>query len=408
MGVNGSIPGAVTQRARQAGRLLRTEGARSLSARVLSRLADRLEPARMRLPIRVDDVLAVDLSAAPTRADLPVPDDGSLTINWVMTPPSAGSGGHTTIFRLVEHLEKVGNRCRVYLYDLHGGDLAAHTLTIRTCWPGVNAEVHHLGPAGMADAHAVFATSWNTAYPVFADPGAGRRFYLVQDFEPSFYPAGSEAALAELTYRFGFHGITAGKWLAAELGERYGMAADSFDFGCDVACYQPQGQRRSGVVFFARPATARRGFELGVLALTLLAREHPEIDIHLFGESVGALPFAATDHGVLTPAALNDLYNRCWAGLVLSLTNVSLVPLELLASGCVPVVNDAHHNRVVLDNAHVGWADPSPRAIANELARIVQAGDTARAAAAASSVVGASWADAGAAAEQAIRRVVGA
>jgi hypothetical protein len=35
-------------------------------------------------------------------------------------------------------------------------------------------------------------------------------------------------------------------------------------------------------------------------------------------------------------------------GLVLSATNMSLVPYEMLAACCIPVVNDAEHNRCVL------------------------------------------------------------
>ena len=93
-----------------------------------------------------------------------------------------------------------------------------------------------------------------------------------------------------------------------------------------------------------------------MIALDLFSRRHPEVDIHLFGRSVRRPPFAATDHGLLTPQQLNRLYNRCIAGLVLSATNVSLVPHEMLAAGCIPVVNDAEHNRVVLDNPHVAYA----------------------------------------------------
>ena len=59
---------------------------------------------------------------------------------------------------------------------------------------------------------AVFATGWETAYPVFNDAGDARKCYFVQDFEPLFYPVGSEYVLAENTYRFNFFGITAGKW----------------------------------------------------------------------------------------------------------------------------------------------------------------------------------------------------
>jgi len=232
----------------------------------------------------------------------------------------------------------------------------------------------------------------------------------VQDFEPSFYAAGSKALLAEATYHFGFHGVTPGAWLAQMLQSRYDMDADYFDFGCDLERYRIEDvAQRTGVCMYARPSTPRRAFELAVAAMDLLAERHPEVDIHLYGESARHLPFAAVDHGMLSPEQLNDLYNRCIAGLVLSATNVSLVPQEMLAAGCIPVVNDAEHNRIVLDNQSVAYARATPFDLANALADLIErpADERSRsAAAAAASVQGASWENAGVVVERVVRDVV--
>jgi glycosyltransferase involved in cell wall biosynthesis len=334
-----------------------------------------------------------------------------LTVAWVCAPPGPGSGGHTTLFRMVAAVEQAGHRCILYLDDRHGWSLEQHRRTLRTWWPWMNAEVRDAA-AGIEDAHAIFATAWETAYTVLASPAMGTRFYFVQDFEPSFYAAGSEALLAEATYRFGFHGVTAGRWLAERLGREYGMAADHFDFGCDLERYRfdpAAGALRTGICYFSRPSAPRRAFELGMAALELFAARHPEVDLHLFGESPKRLPFAATDHGILTPEELSELYNRCVAGLVLSATNVSLVPHEMLAAGCIPVVNDAEHNRVVLDNDHVVYAGATPFDLANALATLVQRPAlqrTTTAVAAADSVHGTTWEEAGAAVERIIGTVV--
>ena len=185
------------------------------------------------------------------------------------------------------------------------------------------------------------------------------RFYLVQDFEPMFYPASSNATLAEETYRFGFHGLTAGRWLSTKLPREYGMPCDAFDLGVDLDTYRSTGpEQRTGVVFYARPDTERRGFELGMLALDLLARRQPGIEIHLVGQSIRwrRPTFAYTDHGHLTVAELAAVYNRCAAGLVLSLTNLSLLPAELLATGCLPVMNDAENTRASFDSPYAAYA----------------------------------------------------
>jgi glycosyltransferase involved in cell wall biosynthesis len=245
---------------------------------------------------------------------------------------------------------------------------------------------------------------------VYSDQCRGKRFYLVQDFEPWFYPLGARNVLADHTYRMGFHAITAGRFLAAKLKAEYGMAADAFEFGSDSAYHLMDGASvRDGIVFYARPEpwAARRGFDLGIMALQLFAGRHPDIRIHFYGTRIGKLPFAFKNHGLLRPSELNSIYNRCFAGLSLSMTNVSLVPHEMLAAGCIPVVNEAEHNRIVLDNPHVRYACPTPHALADMLSEVVATKDFAALATAASaSVSSASWEDAGLVVERSIRRAL--
>jgi glycosyltransferase involved in cell wall biosynthesis len=66
----------------------------------------------------------------------------------------------------------------------------------------------------------------------------------------------------------------------------------------------------------------------------------------------------------------------------------------MLAAGCIPVMNDAEHNRVVLQNDHVAYAPPTPAALADALGAIVAAAPAEReerARAAAASVDSISW-----------------
>ncbi len=285
---------------------------------------------------------------------------------------------------------------------------------MRTWWPGVRAEIRDVAD-GIDDAHAILATCWESVYPVMASPARGARLYFVQDFEPSFYPAGSEALLAEATYRFGFHGVTAGRWLADKLTREYDMAADHFDFGCDLDRYQlddsPDAARaRTGVCYYCRPSTPRRAHETrhgGTRPVRRAAPggRHPSLRRAARRRS----PFRATQHGLLTPDELNELYNRCVAGLTLSATNVSLVPHEMLAAGCLPVVNDADNNRLVLANDHVVYAPATPFELAAALSDLVSrdpADQLAVARAAAGSVAGSGWAASGRRVEEIVRSVV--
>ena len=403
------------ERVRQTARLLKVEGGAGVAARTLRRAADRLSPAGYGgLPVSREHLLAAaDVAARGWALPEPAPvvPGEPLRIGWVLTPPRPGSGGHTIMFRMISALERAGHECTVYLVDHHGWALEQHERAIRRWWPWLKAEVADFAD-GVRDSHAVFATAWQTAYPVLASPAKGVRFYLVLDYEPAFYPAGSHAFLAEATYRFGFHGVTGGRWLAERVRRDYGMPADHFDFTCDLDRYEiqdPSAVTRTGVCYYCRPSTPRRAYELAMVALDVFAARHPEVDIHLFGMPAGRLPFRATDHGTLTDVQLNDLYNRCVAGLALSATNVSLVPPEMLAAGCIPVVNDAEHNRVVLDNEHVAYAAPAPFELADALSALVERPLPERAAAAtaaAASVRGASWEAEGARVERIVRRVV--
>jgi hypothetical protein len=398
----------IRHRARQFRFLWMEGGAQGVLGQLRRHLAARFAPTATSLPVREFDILACDLTSPRSWPMPPVNAEQPLAINWITTPPARGSGGHTTMFRLIQYLQRAGHNCRVYIYDTHGGDAAYYASMVRSIFPEFRGEVYDVA-GGMADAHVVVATSWQTAYPAYCSPSAGKRFYLVQDFEPWFYPASSHSVLSENTYRMGFHAITAGRFLAEKLRTEYGMAADAFDFGSDTDKYhvlESSGQR-DGIIFYAKPEVPRRAFELGVLALRIFSERHPKLTIHLYGGRIGKQPFPFVDHGVLSPDDLNCLYNRCRAGLCLSMTNVSLVPYEMLAAGCIPVLNDAEHNRAVLDNLFVRYASPTPHALAAALDEVAMTKNfSALAASASQSITSASWEAAGAVVERSMRRAL--
>jgi glycosyltransferase involved in cell wall biosynthesis len=365
-----------------------------------------LNPKEVTIPVRRADLLAADLSK-PFRFRVPKLTSGdSVVLNWVTIPASPGSGGHTTLFRVIRYLQAHGYTNRVYFYNVYGGDLSYYESIARQYY-GFDGKVGSVD-VGMEDAHGVVATSWPTAYPVFNSHCTGKRFYFVQDFEPYFYPVGAMSLLAENTYRMGFHGITVGSCFADKLKTEFNMAVDSFEYGCDTSRYHRlQNSKRSGVVFYARRETARRGFELGLMALEVFAARCPNIEIHIYGDEMGNLPFTFVDHGRVTPDKLNELYNSCYAGLTLSFTNVSLVALEMLSAGCIPVVNDSVLVRTDLKSSFVQYAMPYPLALALALEKVVLTQDfDSLSRGAAASVRGSSWDDVGATVDAIFRRAL--
>lgn len=363
------------------------EGPRETAARLAVRMATRLRQERLEFLLAEDVVDSVGLSL-PHGVRKPAGTPG--TIGWLCAPPVAGSGGHTTFFRMVTGMERRGHRCIVYLYDAHDGDLERQTAVIRASWPEMKAEVRNARD-GLTGLDACVASGWETAH-VLASRGTSpmQRLYFIQDYEPFFYPRGSHYALAEDTYRFGFRNIALGGAVADLLKTEVGATSDVVPFGCDTGVYRLEEPERprNGVVFFARANTPRRGFMMGMLALAEFHRRHPEHEIHVFGDEPRDCPFPVVAHGRMRPDELNALYNRTVGGLALSFTNVTLVAEEMLAAGNIPVANRSPYAHGGLQNEHVVWRDATPQSLADGLSAVVTAyaAEPGRARAAAGSV----------------------
>ncbi|MBO3743301.1 rhamnosyltransferase WsaF family glycosyltransferase [Actinoplanes flavus] len=358
-------------RGREALRVLRSAGARGLAQRAVRAAYDRLGASE--LNARLDLDLIADSRRLDLRTPAQRPARGTpLTVGWICTPPAPGSGGHTTLFRMVEGMESAGHRCVLYTHDVYGGELARHARVIRDHWPAMKAEVRSVAD-GLGPLDAYVASGWETAHVLAAHRDlVTRRLYFIQDFEPLFYPMGSHHVLAEDTYRFGFRPIVVGPMLRDLLRDRFGVDAAVAEFGVDTDVYQlTNPDRRNGVVFYAKRDYARRGFILGALALREFHRLHPDQEIHLFGDATVKPPFPHTNHGTMRPAQLAELYNRCAAGIAMSFTNLSLVPDEMLACGVVPVAVENEYAKASMDNPAVRWVSPTGSSIAEALSDVV-------------------------------------
>lgn len=324
-------------------------------------------------PALPQDILDADWRKPPHLKKTPK-HQPPYTFNWVVPPMGQVSGGNVDIFRSIAHLESKGHTCRVYFYDARNVPTFEQVKQTMKEYPSINSELFYNSEI-MEPCDAIFATNWFTAYPVFNFKETSKKFYYIQDFEPFFEPAGTYSTLAANTYHFGFHGLTLGDWLAEKLTSEYGMTCDPFDLGVDSKDYKLINfEPRKKVLFYARPVSPRRGFEIGILALEQFHKQHPEYEINLIGWDMSRydIPFPYVNKGILSSQKLNELYNMCAAGLVLSFTNMSLLPLEMLACGCLPVVNDAPHTRLVKYSKQIQYAIPSPQALAEALYEAVR------------------------------------
>ncbi|HEV7804253.1 MAG TPA: glycosyltransferase family 4 protein [Solirubrobacteraceae bacterium] len=266
-----------------------------------------------------------------------------LSVAVVVPAFRRGSGGHRAIADLVRGLEQRGHRCSLWISDeerRHAGHAEADVAAqFAGCFGAIGGPVR-LGFARWEPVDVAVATGWQTVARVLLLEGAKARAYVVLDHEPEFYATSAEREWAAWTYRQGLHVIAASAWLAGLVRERYGAGAQAFEFGIDHETYRPLElpRRDDRVLFYARAVTARRAVPLGLLALAELHRRRPGVAIALFGESRPLRPgFPAQDLGVLAPQALARAYAQATVGVVLSMTNASLIGPEMLACG-LPVV----------------------------------------------------------------------
>ena len=296
-----------------------------------------------------------------------------ITLSWVIPNLGPGSGGHLDIIRAIHILHGLGIKNKIYIYN--GNENASRT-DLRNAvmeFYGYDLEEDEIYPSVklMDYSDGVIATSWQTAYIVRNFDNCISKFYFVQDFEPFFYPIGSEYALAENTYKFGFRGITAGGWLEKKLHDEYGMKTKGFSFSYERNLYHKMDKKddKHRIFFYARPYTERRAFELGVMALEELAKRVPDIEVVLAGQKLNGfkLDFPYVDKGIMKLEDLCGMYSQCDMCLVLSMTNLSLLPMEVMASNSVVVSNRGANNEWLLNDDNSVLVDSDPIEIAKQI-----------------------------------------
>jgi len=308
-----------------------------------------------------------------------------LSIAWIITDMDVGSGGHTTLFRLARYLEEQGHTCTYYVYGKtkYATPEEFRKIVREHFFPIEGRFVY--GVDAIEPCDVGIATTWMTAYPLYRSDAPARKAYLVQDFEPSFYPKSSEFLLAENTYRMGFHGICVGPWLATMLKEQYGMQTSHFMLAADANYFEPgTGTGANGataaprepdtVCAYVRPATPRRAYHFAMQALRELKNRRPATKVVLFGADLAGIP-TPVEHeslGIVKPEQLGALYRRSTVGLSLSLTNYSLIPQEMMACGLPVVELDGDSTRAVFkDGQDVVLAPADPVGVAKALMRVL-------------------------------------
>ena len=112
-----------------------------------------------------------------------------------------------------------------------------------------------------------------------------------------------------------------------------------------------------------------RDFELCLLALNELSKKIPDLEVVFAGWDVSQyeIPFKHQNLGIMKIEELSDLYGKCDLCLVISNTNLSLLPLEVMASGSVAVCSKGANSEWLVSEENSVLVSYDPIEIANTM-----------------------------------------
>lgn len=293
-------------------------------------------------------------------------------VAWFVPALLNGSGGHRTIFQNINILIKDGYNCDVYVIDDNNKntDEELHSM-INSFYGEFKGNVYSSYNNKKYD--VCVATAYNTAF-VVNKIDCEKKLYFIQDFEPYFFPIGTDYILAENTYKYNFYGITIGKWLSYKLENEFNLKTSYFSFCADLNIYRKlkDVQKEDAICFIFQPDKPRRCEILALKALQIVKKIKPNIKIYTYGSIPRIINNLEVEQlGIISIEECNDLYNKCKVGLCMSASNPSRIPFEMMAAG-LPVVELYRENNLYdFPDDGVLLADSTPESIATSILKII-------------------------------------
>lgn len=190
----------------------------------------------------------------------------------------------------------------------------------------------------------IIATYWRTVYET--RKLNAYKMYFVQDYEPYFSQFGEQYLLARKTYNMGYHMVTLGAWnkhmIEHECGKNDGI--DVVDFPFEPSEYKLVKRDFSDLKTKATYTIAafiktdqKRLPNIVNAILGNLVKEFEEhgkkLYVKFFGIDKSFKCSCGENLGQLTKQQMFELYKSADFGMSASMTNISLVPYEMLATG---------------------------------------------------------------------------
>jgi glycosyltransferase involved in cell wall biosynthesis len=266
-----------------------------------------------------------------------------IRVTWLLPDFAEKSGGIQNVLKLSEMLSKRGFACEVVF---HNSQLSTEELSrrVESSYFTPSFGVANRINLGQEPDIVVSVHHSSVEYMRSFSPRKAKMVYLVQDFEPFFYPMSQQYLQALFTYfDKEIEIVTSLEWMSRKIEDVTGRKVPFLDFPMNREIYRNRNvsyNERSGVIAYARDDTPRRLFGLMVQSLELVQNIRPDLSITFFGggntphelKNIKNLGIIETNHD------LSKLYCENLVGIAFGPTNPSGIPYEMMSCG-LPVVD---------------------------------------------------------------------
>jgi len=267
------------------------------------------------------------------------------TVSFIIPNIRAYGGGYTSILRLGTYLNKNGIDVEYITY----GNQTIEELekAARINLSEYEGKIFEKSRLDNMESDVVIATNWESVF--YTKKLKGYKMYFVQDYEPYFHKYGELFLLAKKTYQLGFHMVSLGEWNKKKIELECGVNdIDTIDFPYENKEYKYfnrdylsyKEKKELLIAVYIKPDGKRLPNILQLMMVNL--KEHflkigISLQIKFFGSDKGYEVIVGENIGKLTKEELEELYRKSDFGMVASMSNISLVPYEMIATG-LPII----------------------------------------------------------------------